>query len=40
MSEEDYVSKVKWIKKNKNTAFHHADLNNRAAQIIKQNLID
>jgi hypothetical protein len=38
MSDEDYLSKVKWIKKNKKTASYHADFKKRAAQIIRQSL--
>ena len=38
MSDEDYLSKIKWIKKNKKTASYHADFKKRAAQIIKQSL--
>ena len=38
MSDEDYLSRIKWIKKNKKTASYHADFKKRAAQIIKQSL--
>ena len=38
MSYEDYLSRIKWIKKNKKTASCHADFKKRAAQIIKQSL--
>ena len=38
MSDEDYLSRIKWIKKNKKTASYHADFKKRAAQIIRQSL--
>jgi len=38
MSDEDYLSKIKWIKKNKKTASYHANFKKRAAQIIRQSL--
>ena len=38
MSDEDYLSKIKWIKKNKKTASDHANFKKRAAQIIRQSL--
>lgn len=39
MSDEDYISKKKYIKKNKQSAFYHADFKNRAAQIIKDSIM-
>ena len=38
MSDEDYVSKKEYIKKNKQTALYHADFKKRAAQIIKESI--
>ena len=36
MSDEDYLSKIKWIKKNKKTASYHADFKKELAQIINK----
>ena len=39
MSDEDYISKKEYIKKNKQTALYHADFKKRAAQIIKDSIL-
>jgi len=38
MSIDDYNSKIKWIKKNRETAAYHANYTKRAAEIIQNSL--
>ena len=39
MSDEDYVLKKEYIKKNKQKALYHTDFKKRAAQIIKDSIL-